>query len=239
MSRRTCRVRGGRRTTIARSPAARDCADLDDHPNDGHIRNPPFRDAGSHCFSGPNSLDYPLPRLPEGVCSECCRSAAKMKSALTPAHERRCLHEAVSRFGARVAAANVMATHDRGAAARRSARLASRAADRAHGPVAPHRARRRRAGRYDARSQPDRGRRAAACRGMAGSCGDCWLRSLSIDLPNDVDETDIPVPSLPNKHDGSIEFHFLPDRKIEAKWVEYPTDPRNPNTTSNASPATN
>ena len=39
---------------------------------------------GNHSFSGPASIDYPLPRLPEGVCSECRRSAAKMKSALTP-----------------------------------------------------------------------------------------------------------------------------------------------------------
>ena len=39
---------------------------------------------GNHSFSGPASNDYPLPRLPEGVCSECRRSAAKMKSALTP-----------------------------------------------------------------------------------------------------------------------------------------------------------
>ncbi len=39
---------------------------------------------GNHSFSGPTSIDYPLPRLPEGVCSECRRSAAKMKSALTP-----------------------------------------------------------------------------------------------------------------------------------------------------------
>ncbi|RQS19236.1 type VI secretion system tip protein VgrG [Burkholderia sp. Bp8992] len=39
---------------------------------------------GDHSFSGPTSTDYPLPRLPEGVCSECRRSAAKMKSALTP-----------------------------------------------------------------------------------------------------------------------------------------------------------
>lgn len=39
---------------------------------------------GNHSFSGPTSVDYPLPRLPEGVCSECRRSAAKMKSALTP-----------------------------------------------------------------------------------------------------------------------------------------------------------
>ncbi|WP_244100532.1 hypothetical protein [Burkholderia ambifaria] len=59
------------------------------------------------------------------------------------------------------------------------------------------------------------------------------------DLPNDVYETDIPVPSLPNRHDGYIEFHFLPDRKIEAKWVDYPTDPRNMNTTNKASSTTN
>ncbi|WP_175835517.1 DUF3304 domain-containing protein [Burkholderia anthina] len=45
-------------------------------------------------------------------------------------------------------------------------------------------------------------------------------------LPSDVYETDIPVPVLPNKSQGYIEFHFLPDRKIEAKWVEYPTMPR-------------
>ncbi|PMS12029.1 hypothetical protein FNF07_21425 [Trinickia caryophylli] len=25
------------------------------------------------------------------------------------------------------------------------------------------------------------------------------------------------LPDLPNKHDGYIEFHFLPERKIEAK----------------------
>ncbi|MFP3478451.1 MULTISPECIES: DUF3304 domain-containing protein [Burkholderia] len=59
------------------------------------------------------------------------------------------------------------------------------------------------------------------------------------DLPNDVYETDIPVPSLPNRHDGYIEFHFLPDRKIEAKWVDYPTDPRNMNTMNKASSTTN
>ncbi|MDR0241490.1 MAG: DUF3304 domain-containing protein [Burkholderia sp.] len=57
-------------------------------------------------------------------------------------------------------------------------------------------------------------------------------------LPNEVYETDIAVPKLPNQRDGYIEFHFLPDRKIEAKWVEYPTDPHNPNATSNASPMT-
>ncbi|KVF73197.1 hypothetical protein WS75_18420 [Burkholderia sp. FL-7-2-10-S1-D7] len=49
----------------------------------------------------------------------------------------------------------------------------------------------------------------------------------------------IAVPKLPTKRDGYIAFHFLPDRKIEAQWVEYPTGPRNPNTTSNASSTTN
>ncbi|RQS19239.1 DUF3304 domain-containing protein [Burkholderia sp. Bp8992] len=39
-------------------------------------------------------------------------------------------------------------------------------------------------------------------------------------VPNEVYETDIPVPPLPNKHGGYIAFHFLPDRKIEAQWVE-------------------
>lgn len=32
-------------------------------------------------------------------------------------------------------------------------------------------------------------------------------------LPNDTYETDIPVPELPNKRDGYIEFHFLPGKK--------------------------
>ncbi|CAG9258342.1 conserved exported hypothetical protein [Burkholderia diffusa] len=45
-------------------------------------------------------------------------------------------------------------------------------------------------------------------------------------------ETDIPVPQLPNKHNGYIEFHFLPGRKIEAKWVEFPTTPHIPNATN-------
>ncbi|AXF25286.1 hypothetical protein CUJ89_30575 [Burkholderia pyrrocinia] len=58
-------------------------------------------------------------------------------------------------------------------------------------------------------------------------------------LSPEIYETEIAVPKLPNKRDGYIEFHFLPDRKIEAKWVEYPTGPRNPNTTSNASSKTN
>ncbi|WP_081078748.1 DUF3304 domain-containing protein [Burkholderia pseudomultivorans] len=41
----------------------------------------------------------------------------------------------------------------------------------------------------------------------------------------DIFETDIPMPDLPNKRDGYIEIHFLQDRKIEAKWVEFPTTP--------------
>jgi hypothetical protein len=48
-------------------------------------------------------------------------------------------------------------------------------------------------------------------------------------LPSDVFETDIAIPSLPNKHDGYIEFFFLPKQKIEARWAERPTDPHNPN----------
>ncbi|QXE07349.1 DUF3304 domain-containing protein (plasmid) [Paraburkholderia sprentiae WSM5005] len=48
-------------------------------------------------------------------------------------------------------------------------------------------------------------------------------------LPNDTYETDIAVPELPNKRDGYIEFHFLPERKIEAKWVDFPTTPHIPN----------
>jgi len=58
-------------------------------------------------------------------------------------------------------------------------------------------------------------------------------------LSPEIYETDIAVPKLPNKRDGYIEFHFLSDRRIEAKWVEYPTDQRNPNRPSNASSATN
>lgn len=47
--------------------------------------------------------------------------------------------------------------------------------------------------------------------------------------PNDRFETDIPVPPLPNKHDGYLEIHFLPKQRIEAKWVEFPTKPDIPN----------
>nr|WP_175801967.1 DUF3304 domain-containing protein [Burkholderia anthina] len=62
-----------------------------------------------------------------------------------------------------------------------------------------------------------------------------WHHKITYDLTPDEDakhmspeiyETDIAVPQLPNKRDGYIEFHFLPDRKIEAQWVEYPTMPR-------------
>ena len=42
-------------------------------------------------------------------------------------------------------------------------------------------------------------------------------------------EIDIPVPDLPNKRDGYIELHFLPNRKIEAKWVVFPATPHIPN----------
>ncbi|MDR0241489.1 MAG: DUF3304 domain-containing protein [Burkholderia sp.] len=58
-------------------------------------------------------------------------------------------------------------------------------------------------------------------------------------LSPEVYETDIAVPKLPNKREGYIEFHFLPERKIDAKWVEYRTDQHNPNTRSDASSATN
>ncbi|WP_027797871.1 DUF3304 domain-containing protein [Paraburkholderia acidipaludis] len=51
-------------------------------------------------------------------------------------------------------------------------------------------------------------------------------------LPPETYETDIPVPELPNKHDGYIELHFLPGRKIEAKWVEFPTTPNIPKATN-------
>jgi len=48
-------------------------------------------------------------------------------------------------------------------------------------------------------------------------------------LPPDTFETDIPMPSLPNKHDGFIEFHFLPHQRVEAAWVSFPTIPHIPN----------
>lgn len=48
-------------------------------------------------------------------------------------------------------------------------------------------------------------------------------------LPPDTFETDIPVPPLPNKHDGFIEFHFLPHQRVEAAWVSFPTTPNIPN----------
>ncbi|MFM0604876.1 DUF3304 domain-containing protein [Paraburkholderia sediminicola] len=51
-------------------------------------------------------------------------------------------------------------------------------------------------------------------------------------LPNDRFETDIPVPPLPNKHDGYLEVHFLPKQKIESQWVDFPTKPKIPNVRS-------
>lgn len=50
--------------------------------------------------------------------------------------------------------------------------------------------------------------------------------------PRDIFETDIPVPDLPNKHEGYIEVHLLQDRKIEEKWVKFPTTPHIQNATS-------
>jgi len=46
--------------------------------------------------------------------------------------------------------------------------------------------------------------------------------------PHDTFETDIPVPPLPDKHDGFIEFHFLPRQRIDAAWVSFPTIPHIP-----------
>jgi len=75
-----------------------------------------------------------------------------------------------------------------------------------------------------------------------------WHLKITYDLTPEEDaknmspkiyETDIAVPQLPDKHDGYIEFHFLPDRKIDAQWVDYPTGPRNMNTTNKASSTTN
>lgn len=75
-----------------------------------------------------------------------------------------------------------------------------------------------------------------------------WHLKVTYDLTPEEDaknlspetyETDIAVPQLSNKHDGYIEFHFLPGRKIEAQWVDYPTGPRNMKTTNNASSTTN
>jgi type VI secretion system secreted protein VgrG len=37
-----------------------------------------------HGFSGPTSGSYPLPTLPEGVCKDCLKHAAQLKTALTP-----------------------------------------------------------------------------------------------------------------------------------------------------------
>lgn len=42
----------------------------------------------------------------------------------------------------------------------------------------------------------------------------------------EIVETEVAVPALPNRRDGYIEFHFLPGRKIDARWAAYPTMPR-------------
>ncbi|WP_174909995.1 DUF3304 domain-containing protein [Burkholderia diffusa] len=68
---------------------------------------------------------------------------------------------------------------------------------------------------------------------------DLTPEEVAKNLSPEIYETDIAIPKLPTKRDGYIAFHFLPDRKIEAQWVEYPTSPRNPNTTSTASSTTN
>ncbi|WP_322025794.1 hypothetical protein [Burkholderia sp. BCC1977] len=92
------------------------------------------------------------------------------------------------------------------------------------------------------------GRGGTACCMAVPSGTKTWHIKITYDLPPEEDarnlspqvyETDIAVPTLPNRHDGFIEFHFLPDRRIEAEWGEYPATLRNPNTTSNASSATN
>lgn len=49
-------------------------------------------------------------------------------------------------------------------------------------------------------------------------------------LPNDKFQTDIPVPPLQDKHNGFIEFHFMPNHRVEATWVKLPTTPNIPNT---------
>ena len=46
--------------------------------------------------------------------------------------------------------------------------------------------------------------------------------------PHETFEANIPVPVLENKHDGFIEFHFLPQQRIEAKWVDFPAMPNPP-----------
>jgi hypothetical protein len=58
-----------------------------------------------------------------------------------------------------------------------------------------------------------------------------WTKAQYLaDAPHDTFETDIPVPPLKNKHDGFIEFHFLPNRRVEAAWVNFPTNPDIPGT---------
>lgn len=50
--------------------------------------------------------------------------------------------------------------------------------------------------------------------------------------PHDTFETDIPVPNLSSKTKGYIEVHFLPNQRIEAQWVDFPTTPHIPNATN-------
>ncbi|WP_321954897.1 DUF3304 domain-containing protein [Paraburkholderia bannensis] len=58
-----------------------------------------------------------------------------------------------------------------------------------------------------------------------------WTKEQYLaNAPHDTFETDIPVPPLTNKHDGFIEFHFLPKQRVEAAWVNFPTTPDIPGT---------
>ncbi|WP_321886846.1 DUF3304 domain-containing protein [Paraburkholderia bannensis] len=58
-----------------------------------------------------------------------------------------------------------------------------------------------------------------------------WTQAQYLaNAPHDTFETDVPVPPLKNKHDGFIEFHFLPNRRVEAAWVNFPTTPNIPGT---------
>ncbi len=58
-----------------------------------------------------------------------------------------------------------------------------------------------------------------------------WTKAQYLaNAPHDTYETDVPVPPLTNKHDGFIEFHFMPHQKVEAAWVNFPTRPNIPGT---------
>lgn len=48
--------------------------------------------------------------------------------------------------------------------------------------------------------------------------------------PDEVYETDVPIPALPDKHRGYVAFHFLPDRKIVSQWVARRIDAHVPDT---------